>query len=147
MTAFTVRPATSADHAPVAELLRSAGLPLDGLDEQFGPAYAVAVADGAIVGAEGIEQYGTAGLLRSAVVAPSWRGKGIGEALTRDRLAWATSNGITEVWLLTTTASDWFPKFGFQRADRATAPAPVRASREFAEACPASAIAMRRAVP
>ncbi|MBK8248572.1 MAG: GNAT family N-acetyltransferase [Gemmatimonadetes bacterium] len=146
-SALTIRPAIAEDRAHVVRLLRGAGLPEDGLDEQFGPAYAVAVANGAIVGAEGMERYDTAGLLRSAVVAPDWRGKGIGEALTRDRLAWAASNGIREVWLLTTTAEAWFPRFGFQRADRAEAPASVQASREFAEACPASAIAMRRVQP
>ena len=57
MSDVTIRAAIAEDHAHVVQLLRSAGLPVDGLDEQFGPAYAVAVADGAIVGAEGMERY------------------------------------------------------------------------------------------
>ena len=140
---LSVRPASSGDLPRVAELLRAAKLPTDGLEEQFGPAYVVAVSDGEIVGAEGIESYGRAGLLRSAVVADAWRGRGVGEALTRDRLAFARGAGLHEVWLLTTTASEWFPRFGFERADRATAPEPLQHSREFKEACPASAVAMR----
>lgn len=146
MSTVDVRPATAADFEGVADLLRAASLPTDGLEEQFGPCYAVAECDGEIVGAEGIERYGESGLLRSAVVAPAWRGKGVGEALTRNRLAWATDAGLEEVWLLTTTAQDWFPRFGFVKADRATAPARLQASREFAEACPASAVAMRRSL-
>jgi amino-acid N-acetyltransferase len=139
---ITVRPARADDITAVAALLAAAHLPGDGLEEQFGPAYAVAEADGAIVGAEGIERYGDAGLLRSAVVRDDWRGRGVGDMLTRDRLAWAASSGLREIWLLTTTAADYFPRFGFSRADRAAAPDAMQASREFAEACPASAIAM-----
>ena len=140
---ITVRAARADDMTAVERLLTAAHLPAGGLAEQFGPAYAVAEADGAIVGAEGIEQYGDAGLLRSAVVRDDWRGRGVGDMLTRDRLAWAERAGLQELWLLTTTAADYFPRFGFTRADRATAPDAVQASREFAEACPASAVAMR----
>ncbi len=142
MTLPVIRPASLADRTAVAALLDSAGLPLDGLSEQFGPAYAVATVEGEVVAAVGMERYGDAGLLRSAVVHPSWRGHGVGDALTRDRLAWARAQGMREVWLLTTTAGDWFPRFGFRRADRAAAPGPLQGSREFAGACPASATAM-----
>jgi amino-acid N-acetyltransferase len=138
-----IRGARAEDLAHVARLLTAARLPGDGLEEQFGPAYAVAEVGGAIVGAEGIERYGDSGLLRSAVVAHEWRGRGIGDLLTRDRLAWAEQSGLRELWLLTTTAAEYFPRFGFARADRASAPRAVQASREFAEACPASAVAMR----
>ena len=139
----TVRPARADDLTAVAQLLATAHLPDDGLEEQFGPAYAVAEANDTIVGAEGIERYGDAGLLRSAVVRDDWRGRGVGDLLTRDRLAWATSCGLCEIWLLTETAADYFPRFGFARAERAAAPAAIQASREFAECCPTSAVAMR----
>ncbi len=141
--AVTIRGARSDDLAAVRTLLAAAHLPLDGLEEQFGAAYAVAECAGAVVGAEGIETYGDAGLLRSAVVNDRWRGKGVGDALTRDRLAWARARGLREVYLLTTTAANYFPRHGFIRVDRATAPAALQQSREFAEACPATAVAMR----
>ena len=141
--AVTIRAACSDDMAAVRTLLAAAHLPLDGLEEQFGAAYAVAECAGAVVGAEGIETYGDAGLLRSAVVNEGWRGKGVGDALTRDRLAWARARGLREVYLLTTTAATYFPRHGFIRVDRATAPAALQQSREFAEACPATAVAMR----
>lgn len=140
---FVLRSATHTDLDAVAALLRGANLPTDGLQEQFGDGYAIAECDGVAVGAEGIEVYEGAGLLRSAVVDPAWRGRGVGDALTRDRLAWASMRGLHEVWLLTTTAADYFPRFGFSRASRDEAPAAMQRSREFAEACPASAVAMR----
>lgn len=140
---LAIRPAAHGDLQAVRDLLLGSGLPADGLEEQFGESYVVAVAGSAVVGAEGIERYGSAGLLRSAVVDQAWRGKGLGDILTRDRIAWAREAGITELWLLTTTAAGWFPRFGFRRAGREEAPPSVRASREFAEACPASAVAMK----
>ncbi len=140
---IALRPAVATDLEAVRKLLVEAKLPLDGVDEQFGDAYAVAESEGAVVGVEGIERYGDAGLLRSAAVHERWRGRGLGDRLTHDRLAWARSSGLKEVWLLTTTAAEYFPRFGFERAERSMAPAALQASREFKEACPASAVAMR----
>ncbi len=139
---YTVRPASAADLDAVKALLDAAHLPLDGLEEQFGDCYAVAVSSGGIVGVEGIEVYERSGLLRSAVVHPDWRGRGLGDVLTRDRLAWARQSGLDRVYLLTTTAESYFPRFGFTRVDRAEAPPEIRESREFAGACPETATLM-----
>ncbi len=138
-----LRAAAPHDLEAVRSLLEAAHLPTDGIEEQFGPAYAVAEANGAVVGVEGVEHYGDAGLLRSAAVAEAWQGRGVGARLTQDRLAYARAAGLKEVWLLTTTAADYFPRYGFEKAEREKAPAQMQASREFAEACPASAVAMR----
>ena len=142
-TDVSVREATNNDLVAVRSLLESAHLPVDGLEDYFGPAYAVAECDGRVVGAEGIEKHGGSGLLRSAVVDDRYRGRGVGDLLTRDRLAWAQASGLDEVWLLTTTAAEYFPRFGFTLADRAAAPDALQQSVEFRDACPASAVAMR----
>jgi amino-acid N-acetyltransferase len=140
--AFSIRPANANDLRAVESALRDADLPLDGLQEQFADGYAVAEADGRLIGVEGIEVYGSDGLLRSAAVLPSWRGRGVGDALTRDRIEWARRRGLRSLYLLTTTAGDYFPRFGFHPADREAAPPAVRRSREFAEACPSTALFM-----
>jgi amino-acid N-acetyltransferase len=44
--------------------------------------------------------------------------------------------------LLTTTAEDFFARFGFRRTDRTQVPPSVRESREFQGACPTSATVM-----
>ena len=142
MTSFSIRTATANDLGAVESALRDADLPLDGLRDQFGEGYAVAESAGRIIGVEGIEVHGDAGLLRSAVVISPWRGKGVGDALTRDRIEWARRRGLSALYLLTTTAGDYFPRFGFARTERDTAPEAVRRSREFAEACPSTALFM-----
>ncbi len=140
---FAIRSATQSDLPAVEASLEAANLPLAGLRDQFGDGYAVAESRGLVIGVEGVEVHGRDGLLRSAAVAPDWRGRGVGDALTRDRIAWARRRGLRAIYLLTTTAGDWFPRFGFAVVDRSLAPDGVRQSREFAEACPASALFMR----
>ena len=141
---MNIRPATSHDFEAVHRLLLEAGLPTEGLEDQFGPAYAVAVDRDRVIGAAGVERYGDSGLLRSVVTAPERRGEGIGLALTRDRLGWATKEGIADVYLLTTTAADWFPRLGFGRVERRDLPAEIQGSREANGVCPSTAVAMRR---
>lgn len=142
-SSYVIRPARADDLAAVKALLLRSDLPLDGLEEQFGENYAVAECGGEIIGVEGIERHGSDGLLRSAAIAPEWRGRGVGQALTRERIEWARGSQLAALYLLTTTAGKYFPKFGFAPAARETAPEGIRRSREFAEACPASAAFMR----
>jgi amino-acid N-acetyltransferase len=142
MTPYTIRAARPDDLTRVETALRDADLPLNGLRDQFGDGYAVAEANGELIGVEGIEVYGTDGLLRSAAVVSSWRGKGVGDALTRDRIEWARRRGLRSLYLLTMTAGDYWPRFGFARADRARAPHDMQKSPEFTDACPSSALCM-----
>ena len=142
VTPYTIRPAREDDITRVESTLRDSELPLDGLRDQFGDGYAVAEVNGELIGVEGIEVYGTDGLLRSAAVVSAWRGKGVGDALTRDRIEWARRRGLKSLYLLTMTAGDYWPRFGFRRADRDAAPEAMRHSPEFTEACPSTALFM-----
>jgi amino-acid N-acetyltransferase len=54
------------------------------------------------------------------------------------------SRGLRALYLLTTTAEHYFPRFGFTRVDRSAVPADIRATEEFRSACPASATVMAR---
>jgi amino-acid N-acetyltransferase len=146
---FTIRPATPDDLGAVTALLASGNLAPNGIEAQFGAQFAVAIDPtcDAVIGAAGVERYidgtGSYGLLRSAVVHDQWRGHGIGAALTHDRLAWAGNAGVSAVYLLTETAAEYWPRFGFQRTERTGAPAAIMASHEWRQGCPASAVAMR----
>ena len=139
---YTIRPAAIADLSAVETALRDSELPLDGLRDQFGDGYAVAEANGQLIGVEGIEVHGGDGLLRSAAVVSTGRGTGGGDARPRDRIEWARRRGLQSLYLLTTTAGEYFPRFGFSIVDRESAPEPVRQSREFSEACPSTALFM-----
>ncbi|HEU4562197.1 MAG TPA: arsenic resistance N-acetyltransferase ArsN2 [Longimicrobium sp.] len=142
MTDFDIRSASAADRDEVEALLRRTDLPPDGLDEQFGDPYSVAVADGRIVGAAGVEVHGSAGLLRSVAVDPAWQGRGVGAALTRERLEWARERGLGSVYLLTNTAAGYFPRLGFAPVARDQVPEGVRNSLQFASVCPSTANVM-----
>ena len=142
---FGLRPAGPADLEAVAELLRESRLPLDGLEDAF-PAAIVATRGGRIVGCVALQLCGRAALLRSLAVSPDERGRGVGAALTMKALAAARTLGARDVYLLTETARDFFPRFGFAVEDRAGAPAAVQSSVEFRSACPASALMMRARV-
>ena len=108
--------------------------------------FLVAERAGEVVGAIGLEPYGGAALLRSAVVAPSVRGTGVGERLVRSLLDEAKRHRMNEVVLLTTTAESWFPRFGFNKVSREAVPDAVKQSVEFTSACPASATVMTLAI-
>lgn len=141
-TQRAVRPATQSDYEAVVGLLQAANLPLAGVLRTLAGFY-VAEDRGRILGAVGLELHGTDGLLRSAVVDPAARGTGLGHALVGRLLGDARERGLEAVYLLTTTAERWFPRFGFSRIERDDVPDQVRASVEFREACPASAVVMR----
>lgn len=131
------------DIASVLSLLERHGLPLDGADA-MGDAVVVARLDGRVVGAAGLERYADGALLRSVVVDASAQGHGLGQRLTEAAVALARDLCMPSVFLLTTTADGFFPRFGFERIGRADVPESVRQSVEFRSACPASAIVMRK---
>lgn len=141
MADVRVRPAAAGDAVAVLSLLESSALPLDGVEAHLAD-FLVAEADGAVAGVAGLERYGDAALLRSVAVAPSSRGTGLGGLLTTTALESAAMGGARSIWLLTTTAEDYFPRYGFKRAARESVPVAVRESVEFTTACPATAAVM-----
>lgn len=136
-----IEPPAPADVEGLYGLLREAGLPLDGLDAHLSGAL-VAKVDGQVVGSAGVEQYGAAGLLRSVAVRESLRGTGLGRQLVEAVQERARAAGIARLYLLTETAAEWFPRFGFTPIPRSAVEPAVQASVEFTSACPASAQAM-----
>jgi amino-acid N-acetyltransferase len=96
------------------------------------------------VGVAGLEVCCNNALLRSVAVADQWRAHGVGRALVTRVIADAEARGIHALYLLTTTAEHYFPKFGFQQVTRDDVPDDIRATAEFTSACPASAIVMCR---
>ncbi len=137
-----VAPARAEDLAAVLALLGEASLPQAGVAEHFAH-FLVARADGRIVGAVGMEPYGASALLRSLVVAPAWRGRGLGRTLAERLLAEMRAGGARRVVLLTETAAGFFSTLGFERIAREEADPAVRASVEFTTACCQSAACMR----
>jgi amino-acid N-acetyltransferase len=135
-------PATPNDLALVLDLLERSQLPHAGIENHLSTML-VARDDSRLVGCAAVEVYGTAGLLRSVAVDEARRGAGLGQRLTAAAVDLARSRGVTTLYLLTTTAGDFFPRFGFARIDRKDMDPVLDRSAELRGACPASAVAMR----
>jgi amino-acid N-acetyltransferase len=122
------------DVAGVEALLVAAGLPLDGAAEAL--SLGVVGRDGdRLVAASAIERYGTSGLLRSVVVAEDMRGTGLGREIVAAAEQLAREEGIGDLYLLTETAPDWFPRLGYEVVERPAAIEAVGASIEFTTVC------------
>jgi amino-acid N-acetyltransferase len=132
-----------ADVDEVLRLLVDNNLPVEGLADHL-PTALVAREGGRVVGSAALELYRDAALLRSVAVAKDRQQHHIGRDLTIAALDLARISGASTVYLLTTTAEQFFPKFGFQCVGREEVPASVQASVEFTSACPASATVMRK---
>ncbi len=140
---IVVRPARADELETIERLLVASALPVAGVAEAM-EHFVVAEHGGAIIGVTGLERRGAYALLRSAAVAQEWRGKAVGAELVRRVISEAERNGVTALYLLTTTAEGYFPAFGFSQVEREAVPEEIRSTVEFMDACPASAIAMER---
>lgn len=138
-----IGPAAAADAAAIGALLRAADLP-DGDFAAHLAHFLVARHAGAVVGAVGFEQHGHDALLRSLVVSPAGRGRGLGDRLVRRLAAAAVTAGVDRFYLLTTTAENFFRRHGFAVIPRDQVPAAIAATEEFRSLCPASAVCMMR---
>ena len=130
--------ALDSDRSAIERLLTANGLPLDGLDIAL-PTAVVARGEGGVVGCAAFEPYGSVGLLRSICVAAPLRGTGLGRKLVGATEHLAAAVGISELFLLTDTAEEWFTGLGYVPAARTSVPALLMASPEFTRACPDSA--------
>ena len=100
--------------------------------------------EGALVAVVGLECYGHIALLRSLAVAPSVRGLGLAKSLVSFAESYASSNGIGELFLLTTTAEQFFLRRGYVPTSRIAAPTVIQATSEFTELCPASSVLLSK---
>jgi N-acetylglutamate synthase-like GNAT family acetyltransferase len=141
----TLRMAKADDLPAVERLLTDAELPLAGVAESI-EMFVVAEHRGGLVGVAGLELCCDNGLLRSVAVAPAWQKHGLARALVSRVIAEAEARRLHAMYLLTTTAVHYFPRFGFTETTREAVPPEVAATAEFRGACPSSAAVMVRPI-
>jgi amino-acid N-acetyltransferase len=127
----------------VEELLTKTDLPVEGVKDTIG-SFVVAESEGRVVGVGGVERCGDFGLLRSVAVDPAARSRGVGAAMTEWLIADSEASGLHALYLLTTTAENYFPSFGFDKTTRESVPVAIKQTAEFRDICPSSATVMRR---
>ena len=123
-------------------LLESARLPVADLTEAHMQDFFYCGPASAPTGVVGIEFHSEDALLRSLVVLPERRSSGLGAVLVDRAEAHARARGARSIFLLTTTAEEYFRRRGYQSIPRAEAPPGIRNSREFADICPATSAFM-----
>src|SRR5262249_52395857 len=116
-----IKRATRQEQSEFFRIVEQNHLPLAGLDEHFETAI-VAIQDGRIVGTAALEMYQDGALLRSVAVAPDAQRRGIGQQLTDAAISLAQELEVPAVYLLTTTAERFFPRFGFEPITRTDVP-------------------------
>jgi amino-acid N-acetyltransferase len=139
--ALKIAPVRPEDAAAVLRLLEANELPTDGLSDHWHTTIVARDTD-RVVGSAALELYADGALLRSIAVDPAMHRQGLGRELVAAAIRLADEHGVEALYLLTTTADGYFPRFGFSRVTRADVPAGVRQSVEFTSACPSSAIVM-----
>jgi amino-acid N-acetyltransferase len=143
---LSAEPAHPHDLPDALALIVRAQLPEHGVAELWGHYFVVREDDGRIVGVAGLEVHGEDGLLRSVAVDDDYRGQGVGSRLVTTAMERARLVPLRAVYLLTTTAPEYFARHGFAACAREDAPAAVRDSWEFRTGCPATAVLMMRPV-
>jgi amino-acid N-acetyltransferase len=139
-----IRTAEASDWPEIEWMLVDAGLPLSGAREALAH-FSVAEHEGRVVACAALEPYHEAFLLRSVAVRADRRGMGSGARLVETILAKIVP--ARPVVLLTTSASEWFRRFGFRQVASDAVPVSVTQSIEFRGACPSTAtIMIRKAV-
>ena len=147
----TIRLGTPEDFAAVRSLLSESGLVHQDLTPAHMASFVVMPTQesssslDAVAGVEiflGAEE----GLLRSVAVVPTLRGKGVAKCLVSAVEKRAGTLGLRRLWLLTTTAPDFFRRLGYVDTPRTQAPAAVQQSGEFKSLCPASAVCLRKPI-
>ncbi|AIG03415.1 MAG: GNAT family N-acetyltransferase [Pseudomonas sp.] len=127
------------------DALKSADLPADDIDLP-GRTFFEFSRNGETVGWGGFETHGTDGLLRSMVVEPAYRSKGVGAEVLRVIEAIGAEQGIARFHLLTTTASGFFELQGYAANQRGSAPLLISQTEQFRRLCPGSACYMCKAL-
>ena len=119
-------------------LLNSNGLPGEDCAEQ-GDIFCGIFDHDELIAAGGLETADNYSLLRSIVVKPRYRGRGLARAIAEFLLERARLQGRAAVYLLTESAAEYFENLGFCHVTRTQVPDAIASTRQFSSLCPDSA--------
>jgi amino-acid N-acetyltransferase len=139
----TIEKADSGDLDRVEALLEAHDLPYQDVRTKSN-CFFIAYSDTEFIGVGGVEIYGSNGLLRSVVIAESNRGQSYGTALCDALEAYARTNEVSSLHLLTTSAVAFFRQCGYEVIVRENVPSSIQRTTEFTELCPNSAICLKK---
>ena len=138
-----IRKAGTEDLSSILKLLEENHLTLSGVAEHIHD-FLVVIENHQVIGCAGLEIYRPVALLRSVAVRKDMRGRGLGRAMVNDMLAMARKHHVETLYLLTTTAAEFFSTIGFARIERDRTDPLIRQTEEFSSICPCSAVVMAK---
>ena len=144
-TTTSFGPASGGDLDGIKRLLVGSLLPsrdVGGADQRF----IVASENGRLIGCAGLQVAGQDGLVRSMAVHWTRRNAGLGSKLHERLLFEAVLAGVRTLYVVTTTAEDFFAGHGYRRIAATQVPAALQASEEFATFVPGGSTVMSRPV-
>jgi N-acetylglutamate synthase-like GNAT family acetyltransferase/protein-tyrosine-phosphatase len=141
----SIGPASGGDLDAITRLLVASLLPsrdVGGARQRF----IVASENGRLLGCAGLQVAGQDGLVRSMAVHWTRRNAGLGSRLHQRLLFEATLAGVRTLYVVTTTAEDFFAGHGFKKVAASAVPPALQASEEFTAFVPGGSTVMSRAV-
>jgi amino-acid N-acetyltransferase len=126
----------------VLALLMENDLPVADLDEKT--ILFACVDHQNVVGTGGLELFSDCALLRSISIKKDLQKRGLGRFIVGELEKVARQYGINSLFLLTTSAEDFFSKEGYVAVDREEVPVEIKNTTEFSSTCPSSARVMRK---
>ena len=144
-TTTSIGPASDGDLDAIKRLLVGSLLPsrdVGGARQRF----IVASENGRVIGCAGLHLAGHDGLVRSMAVHWTRRNAGLGSRLHQRLLFEAVLAGVRNLYVVTTTAEDFFAGHGFRKIAAPAVPARLQASEEFTAFVPGGSTVMSRPV-
>jgi amino-acid N-acetyltransferase len=139
---MNIVPASQNSFTAAIRLLESCGLPSADLNP--GTQLFVVEVHDEVVGTVAVEyDYDTA-LLRSLSVSEEKRSSGVGAKLIAFIEDYVQKQGVQTIYLLTTTAADFFSKRGYKIIDRNRVPEFIKNTSEYSVICSSSSTVMKK---
>lgn len=133
--------AAETDRKGLTSLLSAVNLPTNDLPASL-ESFLLVKGGSKIIGCIGLEVYKKTALLRSFATDSTYRNQKIGQKLFEGIIDLAKSLGVEIIFLITTTAEGYFSKRGFQITARENVPGEVKATSQFSDVCPSTALVM-----
>lgn len=144
-TTITIGPASGGDLDAIKQLLTASLLPsrdLGAANQRF----IAACERGRVIGCAGLQVAGTNGLVRSMAVHWTRRNAGLGSRLQQRLLFEAVMAGVRTLYVVTSTAEEFFARHGYRKVAAQGVPPELQASEEFTAFVPGGSTVMSRPV-
>jgi amino-acid N-acetyltransferase len=139
---MNIVPASQNSFSAAIALLKKNNLPTEDLDP--GKQLFVVEDGNEVIATVAVEYDFNDALLRSLSVSEEKRNTGVGAELVSFIEDYVHKQGVQNIYLLTTTAADFFLKRGYRTIDRGSVPKFIQNTKEYSVLCASSSTLMKK---